>query len=186
MTKEQKKEAAEKKREQMKQLSDDIRRMSATEKEGLVAQFGARTCEGHMLSPHNAMMLIAQSKAAHVECPTVIAGFQQWKRNGRTVTKGQHGMSIYVPCKGKKVDEDSDSSEPPKRKRMFFKAVAVFDISQTHESGNGTTAPPTAQPAAPAETTALAIVSRFAPLVPAPTPAQIAPASAMQGVLQLC
>ena len=59
---------------------------------------------------------------------SVVAGFKQWQKYGRVVSKGQRGYLIAVPANNKKSDEGSDSDDP-----TFFLWKAVFDISQTEE-----------------------------------------------------
>lgn len=78
--------------------------------------------------------------------PTLVAGFQQWRRMGRSVLKGQHGYMIYAPVVARfasSTPSDDDSwrrlgkSELPrpdekvKSKLVGFTPAYVWDVSQT-------------------------------------------------------
>lgn len=64
-----------------------------------------------------------------MQCPdaTRVAGFRRWQELGRQVRKGEKGIYILAPITVK--DEDPATGE--ETKRLWFKAVAVFDIAQT-------------------------------------------------------
>jgi hypothetical protein len=120
----------------------ELQRIQITNKMGLM------TADGHVLSLGN-MMLIA------LQCPnaSVVGGFRQWQKHGRAVTKGQHGMMIWVPCGGRKNDTPLDGSTsnsavpdgtPEGDNDTRFIIGTVFDISQTHEIETGA---PIEQPA---------------------------------------
>ncbi|MGW9441248.1 ArdC-like ssDNA-binding domain-containing protein [Streptomyces sp. NPDC055607] len=80
-------------------------------------------------SANNMLLILAQ-------CPhaTQVRSFKQWKEKGRSVRKGEKGLRIFAPMTVKKKDEtgapvlDENGQE---KKRVLFKTVAVFDISQT-------------------------------------------------------
>jgi len=134
-----------------RQLTEAERQRSAERKEklrGIVKQIAAMTpenrqllamkvtgivtCEGRALSVHNQCMIAFQSPFA-----TVIGGFQQWRRIGRQVRKGEHGFVIWAPAgEGKPVDE---TLQPPadngKPERKRFILVTMFDVAQTDEIG---------------------------------------------------
>jgi len=89
----------------------------------------------HRYSFCNVMLIAAQ-------CPdaTLVAGFNAWKKMGRHVRKGEKGIRILAPLlRKKKADEDERSSTEDKpddegeTKRILtgFRAVSVFDVSQT-------------------------------------------------------
>ena len=60
-----------------------------------------------------------------------VGGFNQWRKAGRIVQKGQHSIgSIYVPAKGRKA---SDNDEEPDADGTRFFLVPMFDIEQTEE-----------------------------------------------------
>ena len=73
-------------------------------------------------------MLIAQ------QCPdaTHVAGYNKWKQLGRHVKKGEKAIRILAPLIGKdKATDSQDSDQTAERKPRGFRAVGVFDISQT-------------------------------------------------------
>lgn len=75
----------------------------------------------HGYSFHNTMLIAMQ-------CPRAsrVAGFRKWLKHGRHVIKGQKGISILVPMRGKKDPDDPDDPG-----RLYFGPAYVFDISQT-------------------------------------------------------
>jgi len=85
----------------------------------------------HHYSFGNMMIIVDQFPEA-----SKVAGFHTWRKLGRWVKKGESGIAILAPMVGRKKDEEkSDNREEPARpgaKAVFgFKAVHVFDISQT-------------------------------------------------------
>ena len=85
----------------------------------------------HHYSFGNMMMIVDQFPEA-----SKVAGFHTWRKLGRCVKKGESGIAILAPMIGRNKDEEkSDHSVEPARsseKPVFgFKAVHVFDISQT-------------------------------------------------------
>lgn len=55
-----------------------------------------------------------------------VAGFMTWKKIGRIVKQGEHGIKILAPRKYKLKDEDENDVE-----RLGFSVVNVFDYFQT-------------------------------------------------------
>ena len=86
----------------------------------------------HNYSFGNVMLISLQMPGA-----TRVAGFHTWLKLGRSVRKGEHGIRILAPCVGKaRASDDEQPDDAPEGtqtapRRMFFKAVPVFDISQT-------------------------------------------------------
>jgi hypothetical protein len=81
----------------------------------------------HNYSLGNAILIGFQKPDA-----THVAGFRTWKRLGRYVKKGEHGIAIMAPIiYRKKKPEDSDNKESEEEEVRTFKTVHVFDISQT-------------------------------------------------------
>jgi len=82
----------------------------------------------------NAILILAQRPFA-----TTVAGFYRWKDFGRTIKKGERGITILAPIKKKevkkvkKVDEDGieEEVEVTEEVLMGFKLAQVFDLSQT-------------------------------------------------------
>jgi hypothetical protein len=63
-----------------------------------------------------------------------LAGFQQWRRLGRRVRKGEHGIAILAPIV-RSVEpaepDDTGVKAEAKRRCVGFKVVYVFDVAQT-------------------------------------------------------
>ena len=102
-----------------KAFANKVKAMSADERQAIADRFGVVTIEGRALSCFNCCMVWMQNPAA-----TVVGGFKQWKKNGRAVRKGQHGMAIWVPIGSKNADGDIMEVD-----RCIL--GTVFDISQT-------------------------------------------------------
>lgn len=62
-----------------------------------------------------------------VQCPdaTYVKGYRSWQDLGRQVRRGESGIFILQPRPYTSRDEEDA------RTRMYFKAIAVFDITQT-------------------------------------------------------
>ena len=58
----------------------------------------------------------------------MVGGFRQWIKAGRAVRKGEHGMSILVPCMPGKDRADDDAAQ---NDSVRFIGGTVFDVSQT-------------------------------------------------------
>jgi len=65
------------------------------------------------------------------ENATLCAGFQQWKRKGRFVKKGEKAIKILAPSTYKVRVEDPETGEEKEESRQIFYVVNVFDYSQT-------------------------------------------------------
>lgn len=85
------------------------------------------TVEGRTLSGHNQLFIASQAAGT-----TVVGGFHQWRAAGRMVRKGEHGLSIWVPCLNKK--ESAGGEEIEGAGKLRFIMGVVFDISQTQEA----------------------------------------------------
>lgn len=80
----------------------------------------------HKYSLRNVMLIAFQkSNATHV------AGFQTWKKLNRFVKKGEKGITIIAPLVFKKETVENDDKSLNVIEINGFKAVYVFDISQT-------------------------------------------------------
>ena len=121
-------------------------------------------------SDRNKMLIYMQAMHKGFE-PSAVCPFSVWKKVGRVVKKGEHGLEILAPCikKGKEAPTADDCAlveyghdfttddllaEPS----VNFRTVYVFDISQTEllagYEGNELPAPeeePAALPAPAAE-----------------------------------
>ena len=110
-------------KEKLRAIIKKIAAMTENERNKLAIQMNVRTVEGRSLSLHNSIMLSLQSPTA-----TIIGGFNQWKKAGRVVKKGEHGSAIWVPYGIKKqIDQEDDYIGEP----TGFGLGTVFDISQT-------------------------------------------------------
>ena len=96
----------------------------------------------HDYSPSNVLLISAQRPDA-----TRVAGIRTWNSLGRRVKRGEHGIAILAPCvypapPGAPSEESTvdasalPSAEPsksarPDRHLRGFRAVTVFDVTQT-------------------------------------------------------
>jgi hypothetical protein len=134
LTAEQKQKSAERK-EKLKALCASLRAMPKEQREALAMKCAAViTCEGRALSVHNQCMVAVQNPFA-----TVIGGFNQWRKLGRSVRKGEHGLVIWAPAGESGGDSelqppaDGDGEKEKQRKRFLL--VTMFDVAQTEEIG---------------------------------------------------
>lgn len=93
----------------------------------------------HKYSISNTMLIWLQfPDASHV------AGFHTWLSLGRHVRKGEKGIRIFAPIPYRKtiatLDEGTGTAEEEEISGLRFRAVSVFDISQTE--GDGLPEPP--------------------------------------------
>jgi hypothetical protein len=119
--------ARQEKRAKVRQLAKRVAGMTEIERMELAQRFPITTIEGRALSLHNQCLLIFQANGI---TPTLVGGFRQWKKAGRSVRKGQHGFSIWIPT-GKKSEE----GEIEDGEQVRFICGTVFDVTQTEESG---------------------------------------------------
>lgn len=87
----------------------------------------------HQYSFSNCMLIYLQLPNA-----TFVAGFQQWRKLGRWVRRGEKGIVILAPVLTRKdrpkVDGDQSSPEVSSGQRRIlcgFRTAYVFDVSQT-------------------------------------------------------
>jgi antirestriction protein ArdC len=84
----------------------------------------------HKYSISNTMLIWMQRPDA-----THVAGFRTWLSLGRYVRKGEKGIRIFAPMNYRKTvpakDEKAGESEEEEIAQLRFRAVSVFDISQT-------------------------------------------------------
>jgi hypothetical protein len=73
---------------------------------------------------HNQMLIWKQKPDA-----SFVGGFNTWLKCGRYVRKGEKGIAILAPMFFKDKNADGDET-----KRIWFKVVYVFDMSQTDGS----------------------------------------------------
>ncbi len=80
----------------------------------------------HQYSLRNVMLIALQKPSA-----THVAGFHSWKKLGRFVKKGENGIIIIAPLVYKKETVEDDDNRTNVTEINGFKAVYVFDVSQT-------------------------------------------------------
>lgn len=114
-----------------KQVADmpELERIEMSNKLGLV------TCDGHALSLGNAMLIALQCPRA-----TILGGFRQWLKHGRSVRKGEHGAMIWVPL-GHKTTEPTTGETTTESEDTRFIIGTMFDIGQTEATEQDATAP---------------------------------------------
>ncbi|MFC8224100.1 ArdC-like ssDNA-binding domain-containing protein [Streptomyces sp. NPDC057362] len=109
------------------QLNDAI--ASLVSADGWKAMLRATVANLGRYSVNNMLLILAQ-------CPhaTQVRSFKQWKEHGRHVRKGEKGLRIFAPMTVKRKDKDGNpvlDENGQEQKRVIFKTVPVFDISQT-------------------------------------------------------
>jgi len=122
--------ARDARRAKFRALVADVAAMTDEQRAGIVARLGAvPTCTGGALSFFNSCLVLSQAPGA-----SLVGGFQQWRKLGRIVRKGEHGAMIWIPtgqaaasadATGEATDNDADGA------RMRFITGTVFDVSQT-------------------------------------------------------
>ena len=119
---------AEERRNRFRGLARQIAGMSPEARTELAARVNPTTIEGRPLSLHNACLLACQFAAV-----TLVGGFRQWRRAGRHVRKGEHGLSLWVPRAAPKDQPEADGEAEPGEVRFLI--GTVFDVSQTDPDG---------------------------------------------------
>lgn len=116
--------ARDERRAKMRSVAAQISKMNPEQRAALAAKCPIVTIEGHALSAFNMCLLMMQNPTA-----TVVGGFRQWKKAGRSVTKGEHGAGIWCPIGTKSTDANGETHTEMDEKKFVF--GTVFDISQT-------------------------------------------------------
>jgi len=91
-------------------------------------QFLATLARFHHYSFGNALLIAVQKPEA-----THVAGFHAWRKLGRFVRKGEHGIAILAPMVSRQDrDHQTPSRDENEASLIFgFKVAYVFDVSQT-------------------------------------------------------
>lgn len=76
----------------------------------------------HCYSANNTIAIYLQRPTA-----SLVASFSDWRRKGRNVKKGEHGIKILAPHTVKDVDDDTGEI----KQRLGFHIAYCFDVSQT-------------------------------------------------------
>jgi len=117
---------AQERRTKTKAICDEIAAMSETARAALASKCLAVTVEGHVLSPFNQCLIAYQFESA-----TIVGGFRQWIKAGRSVKKGEHCISIWVPKMPKQTDSTISATASADKEHTAFLMGAIFDVSQT-------------------------------------------------------
>lgn len=88
----------------------------------------------HSYSFRNSLLILLQNENA-----TLVAGYKTWQTIfNRNVNKGEKGIQIFAPCPYKVKKETEFTNEKGEKEKKVeevvipkFKAVTVFDVSQT-------------------------------------------------------
>jgi len=134
---EEQKQQANQKRAKFRILWRKVAAMSDEDRAHLAESMPIVTVEGHALSIHNECLIAFQSVAQRPV--TVVGGFRQWQKQGRSVKKGEHGFMIWIPKMQKKEQPtqepiQAETQEPSSSETVeAFLIGYVFDISQTQE-----------------------------------------------------
>ena len=118
-----KQQLRQEKKEKIIRIRKTLSEMSEENRQAIADKYGIVTVEGHLLTPHNQCFIVAQSEINF----SIVGGFQQWKKAGRIVRKGEHGFLIFVPSKTKQENSEMISDDG----NVHFFTATVFDISQT-------------------------------------------------------
>lgn len=90
-------------------------------------EFLAAMARFHRYSPYNVWLILSQRPTA-----SRVAGFQTWKQFGRFVKRGERGIVILAPMFFRhQPKEENDCPPEDEEPTVRFRAVHVFDVSQT-------------------------------------------------------
>ncbi len=128
LTQELKEQYRKEKKEKINRIRKTLSEMTEEQRQEIAEKFGIVTVEGHSLTAHNQCFLVAQAELNF----SIVGGYKQWQKAGRSVRKGEHGFYIFVPSKTKEDSENAAEVSADDETPFFFTAV-VFDISQTEE-----------------------------------------------------
>ncbi len=93
---------------------------------GKLKEYLAAMARFHRYSLFNVMLIASQRPNA-----TRVAGYHKWREFGRFVKKGAKGIFILAPILAKKAADQDAPEEEPARPPVGFRAVYVFDFSDT-------------------------------------------------------
>lgn len=118
--------ARDARRERFGELAKRLAELSDEARADLAARVFVHTVEGRPLSLHNACLVAMQNPTA-----TLVGGFNQWRTQGRTVRKGEHGLMIWAPTKATIEAAPTAGELTTESDARRFITVTVFDVSQT-------------------------------------------------------
>ena len=82
----------------------------------------------HSYSLQNTLLLAHQCAERGIT-PQHVGGFRAWLKLGRCVRKGESALWVMAPMAIKRRNEEAE--EPDEERRVFFRSVPVFELSQT-------------------------------------------------------
>ena len=115
----------EARRARFREMCKKIDAMTDAERKALSDKILVTTVEGHALSMHNQCLIAFQRDGV-----TLVGGFVQWKKAGRVVKHGEHGMMIWCATSARKEEKAEAEAEGEEAKPGFIMGT-VFDVSQT-------------------------------------------------------
>ena len=127
-------------RDRMSAIAKQVAGLSDAERAEMASRMLITTCEGHTLSARNNCLLIWQYTAANgIGAPplTMVGGYRQWGKVGRTVRKGEHACGYILVPIGSHKDDETGTGDAPRpdgkqsRSLFPFRHVPVFDVTQT-------------------------------------------------------
>ena len=109
--------------------------MNAIERAEILRRIGnVVNIEGHVMSDWNTIFMWWQRH--ELGALSVVGGFQQWKKAGRIVKKGERGIWMLFPMfLTRKTESGEDAIDPKTGEKDIltrFRIGTVFDISQTN------------------------------------------------------
>ena len=135
----------------IKELADAVHSEATS---GKVAEYLNFKKRFRKYSFNNSILIFIQNPKA-----TYVAGFDRWRKMGVSVKKGAKAIWIYAPIIKKEEDlkpndDGTNGQEVTEKTRMYYRAVAVFDIADTNaeEKGIKPPSPDWHDPNTPSET----------------------------------
>lgn len=120
-----------KREEAMKLVENGIAKLNEALQSGrseTLERFLATLARFHNYSFGNAILIWSQKPEA-----TQVAGFHAWRKFGRCVKKGEHGIAILAPMVSRKDREHGVSDRGGDKSGLIFgfRVAYVFDVTQT-------------------------------------------------------
>jgi hypothetical protein len=131
----QQKAARDERRAQFRAIVKQLADMPANEREEIFQKLGfVKLSTKERYSLINSLLIAAQMRGV---TPTILGGYAEWHRQGRTVRKGERGFMIWIPTGVQKreipaVDPKGQlTTMLEESTTVHFIIGTVFDISQT-------------------------------------------------------
>jgi antirestriction protein ArdC len=108
------------------ELNDQLERfLAANDGES----FAYAKINGGYYSERNGALIAMQAEARGVTV-TAVGSYDDWKRAGRQVRRGETSLRVLAPAGSREVPADEETGTAAKTRR-FFKLVPVFAFEQT-------------------------------------------------------